>query len=159
MAIATAASDPAIRKVDAITAEVIAHRLRAASEEMMATLVKTSYSPNIKERRDCSTGIFDAQGRLLALTAIAPLHLSSLIGTIENVIARFPKEKLRPGDAFLVNDPYNGGGSHLPDITITGPVFHEGRLVAFVANIAHHSDVGSAVSDGRNGGYFSCGRS
>lgn len=145
MSIAATASEPAIRKVDAITAEVIAHRLRAASEEMMATLVKTSYSPNIKERRDCSTGIFDAQGRLLALTAIAPLHLSSLIGTIENVIARFPKEKLRPGEAFLVNDPYNGGGSHLPDITITGPVFHEGRLVAFVANIAHHSDVGGKV--------------
>ena len=145
MATATGSSDPAPRKVDAITAEVIAHRLRAASEEMMATLVKTSYSPNIKERRDCSTGIFDAQGRLLALTAIAPLHLSSLIGTIENVIARFPKEKLRPGEAFLVNDPYNGGGSHLPDITITGPVFHQGRLVAFVANIAHHSDVGGKV--------------
>ena len=145
MATATAPTEPAVRKVDAITAEVIAHRLRAASEEMMATLVKTSYSPNIKERRDCSTGIFDAQGRLLALTAIAPLHLSSLIGTIENVIARFPKEKLRPGEAFLVNDPYNGGGSHLPDITITGPVFHEGRLVAFVANIAHHSDVGGKV--------------
>ena len=145
MATATAQSELALRKVDAITAEVIAHRLRAASEEMMATLVKTSYSPNIKERRDCSTGIFDAQGRLLALTAIAPLHLSSLIGTIENVIARFPKEKMRPGDAYLVNDPYNGGGSHLPDITITGPVFHEGRLVAFVANIAHHSDVGGKV--------------
>jgi N-methylhydantoinase B len=133
------------QRVDAITAEVIAHRLRAASEEMMATLVKTSYSPNIKERRDCSTGIFDAQGRLLALTAIAPLHLSSLIGTIENVIARFPKEELRPGDAFLVNDPYHGGGSHLPDITITGPVYHNGQLVAFVANIAHHSDVGGKV--------------
>jgi N-methylhydantoinase B len=133
------------QRVDAITAEVIAHRLRAASEEMMATLVKTSYSPNIKERRDCSTGIFDAQGRLLALTAIAPLHLSSLIGTIENVIARFPKEELRPGDAFLVNDPYHGGGSHLPDITITGPVYHDGELVAFVANIAHHSDVGGKV--------------
>lgn len=145
MATATAPSDFVHRKVDAITAEVIAHRLRAASEEMMATLVKTSYSPNIKERRDCSTGIFDAQGRLLALTAIAPLHLSSLIGTIENVIARFPKEKLRPGDAFLVNDPYHGGGSHLPDITVTGPVFHEERLVAFVANIAHHSDVGGKV--------------
>src|SRR5882724_8472317 len=145
MATATAHSEPAVRKLDAITAEVIAHRLRAASEEMMATLVKTSYSPNIKERRDCSTGIFDAQGRLLALTAIAPLHLSSLIGTIENVIARFPKEKLRPGEAFLVNDPYHGGGSHLPDITITGPVFHQGRLVAFVANIAHHSDVGGKV--------------
>src|SRR5882757_3322895 len=142
---AAAPSNFPTAKVDAITAEVIAHRLRAASEEMMATLVKTSYSPNIKERRDCSTGIFDAQGRLLALTAIAPLHLSSLIGTIENVIARFPKEELRPGEAFLVNDPYHGGGSHLPDITITGPVYHQGKLVAFIANIAHHSDVGGKV--------------
>ena len=58
---------------------------------------------------------------------------------------QFPEGEMRPGDAFLVNDPYNGGGSHLPDITITGPVFTEGRLVAFVANIAHHSDVGGKV--------------
>ena len=95
---------------------------------MMATLVKTAYSPNIKERRDCSTGIFDAQGRLLALTAIAPLHLSSLIGTIESVLQRFPIERMRPDDAFVVNDPYNGGGSHLPDITMVAPVFSESRL-------------------------------
>jgi N-methylhydantoinase B len=132
-------------RADSITAEVIAHRLRSSSDEMMATLVKTAYSPNIKERRDCSTGIFDAQGRLLALTAIAPMHLSSLIGTIENVMTRFPLDAMRPDDAFLVNDPYNGGGSHLPDITIVAPVFSEGRVVAFVANIAHHSDVGGRV--------------
>src|SRR5690348_6098027 len=132
-------------QVDAITAEVIAHRLRSCSEEMMATLVKTAYSPNIKERRDCSTGIFDAQGRLLALTAIAPLHLSSLIGTIESVLQRFPLESMRDGDAFAVNDPYSGGGSHLPDITIVAPVFSDDRIVAFVANIAHHSDVGGKV--------------
>ncbi len=111
----------------------------------MATLVKTSYSPNIKERRDCSTGIFDAQGRLLALTAIAPLHLSSLIGTIESVMKRFPLSEMRADDAFIVNDPYSGGGSHLPDITIVAPVYSEGRIVAFVANIAHHSDVGGKV--------------
>jgi N-methylhydantoinase B len=136
----------ALERIDAITAEVIAHRLKAASEEMMATLVKTSYSPNIKERRDCSTGVFDAQGRLLALTAIAPLHLSSLIGTVENVLGRFPADTIRPGDAFVVNDPYNGGGSHLPDITMAAPVFRDGRIVAFVTNIAHHSDVGGKVA-------------
>ena len=112
---------------------------------MMATLVKTAYSPNIKERRDCSTGIFDAQGRLLALTAIAPLHLSSLIGTIESVMERFPIDKMQPDEAFVVNDPYSGGGSHLPDITMVAPVYNEGRVVAFVANIAHHSDVGGKV--------------
>ncbi len=132
-------------QIDAITAEVIAHRLRSCSDEMMATLVKTAYSPNIKERRDCSTGIFDAQGRLLALTAIAPLHLSSLIGTIESVLQRFPIERMRPDDAFVVNDPYNGGGSHLPDITMVAPVCGDSRVVAFVANIAHHSDVGGKV--------------
>jgi N-methylhydantoinase B len=138
---ANLAPDP----VDAITAEVIAHRLRAASEEMMATLVKTAYSPNIKERRDCSTGIFDAKGRLLALSAIAPLHLSSLLGTIDNVLKRFPGSQLRPGDMVLVNDPYNGGGSHLPDITMAVPVYRDGRIVAFVVNLAHHSDVGGKV--------------
>ena len=112
---------------------------------MMATLVKTAYSPNIKERRDCSTGIFDAHGRLLALTAIAPLHLSSLIGTIDSVMKRFPMDRIRPDDGFMVNDPYSGGGSHLPDITMVSPVFIEDRIVAFVANIAHHSDVGGKV--------------
>jgi N-methylhydantoinase B len=132
-------------KIDSITAEVIAHRLRSSSDEMMATLVKTAYSPNIKERRDCSTGIFDALGRLLALTAIAPLHLSSLIGTIESVMKRFPMDSIRPDDGFMVNDPYSGGGSHLPDITMVSPVFIENRIVAFVANIAHHSDVGGKV--------------
>ncbi|HZP78529.1 MAG TPA: hydantoinase B/oxoprolinase family protein [Pseudolabrys sp.] len=146
MSMPSAVADLAPPRVDAITAEVIAHRFKAASEEMMATLVKTSYSPNIKERRDCSTGIFDAQGRLLALTAIAPLHLSSLLETVANVFRRFPAETMRPGDAFVVNDPYNGGGSHLPDITMAAPVFRDGKIVAFVTNLAHHSDVGGKVA-------------
>ena len=66
--------------IDQITTEVIAHRFAAATDEMMATLVKTAYSPNIKERRDCSVALFDVSGNLLALTAIAPIHLSSLLG-------------------------------------------------------------------------------
>ncbi len=125
--------------------EIVAHRLQAASDEMMATLVRTAYSPNIKERRDCSVGIFDAEGQLLALTAIAPLHLSSLLGVVEHVTRRFPLETLRPGDGILANDPYNGGGSHLPDLTLATPVFAEGRVIGFVCNIAHHSDVGGKV--------------
>lgn len=134
------------QSTDLLTSEIIAHRLHAASEEMMATLVKTAFSPNIKERRDCSTGIFDAQGRLLALTAIAPIHLSSLLGLIENITRRFSVDSLQPGDAFLTNDPYSGGGSHLPDLTMATPVFVDGRAVAFVASIAHHSDVGGKVA-------------
>ena len=132
--------------VDRITAEVIAHRLAAASDEMMATLVKTAYSPNIKERRDCSVAIFDAAGSLLALTAIAPIHLSSLLGLVRNITQQHALTSFKPGDAFLTNDPYVGGGSHLPDLTLASPVFVDGRVVAFVANIAHHSDVGGKVA-------------
>jgi N-methylhydantoinase B len=130
---------------DRMAVEIVAHRLQAAAEEMMATLVRTAYSPNIKERRDCSVGIFDAKGQLLALTAIAPLHLSSLLGLVDHVTRRFPLETLRPGDGILANDPYNGGGSHLPDLTIATPVFADGQVIAFVCNIAHHSDVGGRV--------------
>ena len=135
---------PAI--VDRITTEVIAHRFAAAADEMMATLVKTAYSPNIKERRDCSVAIFDAPGNLVALTAIAPIHLSSLLGLVQNITRRHGLDGFRPGDAFLTNDPYVGGGSHLPDLTLASPVFVEGRLAAFVANIAHHSDIGGKVA-------------
>ena len=112
----------------------------------MATLVKTAYSPNIKERRDCSVALFDVSGNLLALTAIAPLHLSSLLGLVENVTQRHALDTLHPGDGFLTNDPYVGGGSHLPDLTLASPVFADGRVVAFVANIAHHSDIGGKVA-------------
>ena len=133
-------------KVDSITTEVIARRFQVATEEMMATLVKTAYSVNIKERRDCSVAVFDSGGQLIALTAIAPLHLSSLLGMVQNILKRHPLKTLKPGDGFLANDPYVGGGSHLPDLTLTSPVFVRGRVVAFVANIAHHSDVGGKVA-------------
>lgn len=130
---------------DTITTEVIGRRFLAASEEMFATLVRSSYSPNIRERRDCSVGIFDRHGNLIALTAIGPIHLSSLIGVVGNVMKRFPVGEICPGDCFMTNDPYTGGGSHLPDITIISPVHHDGELVAFVANLAHHSDIGGRV--------------
>lgn len=130
---------------DTITTEVISRRFMAASEEMFATLVRAAYSPNIRERRDCSVGIFDAEGRLLALTAIGPIHLSSLMGVVEKIKARFVPTDFSEGDCFMTNDPYFGGGSHLPDITLMSPVFHEGKIVAFVANLAHHSDIGGRV--------------
>ncbi len=135
-----------MKPIDQITTEVIAHRFAAATDEMMATLVKTAYSPNIKERRDCSVAIFSARGELVALTAIAPMHLSSLMGMVDNIIRRHPIDTLKPGDGFLTNDPYVGGGSHLPDLTLTSPVFVDGGLVGFVATTAHHSDIGGKVA-------------
>ena len=130
---------------DTITVEVIGRRFVSVADEMFATLVHAAYSPDIRERRDCSVGVFDADGNLIALSAIGPIHLSSLMGLVEKLTVEFPRDALALGDCFMTNDPYVGGGSHLPDITLVSPVFHDGDLVAFVANLAHHSDVGGRV--------------
>ena len=134
-----------IRTVDPIRAEVVARYLLAIAEEMGATLIRTAFSPNIKERADCSTAIFDAAGEVIALAQRVPVHLGSMVGAVDEIRKRFALEDIRPGDMFAANDPYNGGGSHLPDINVIAPVFAEGRIVAFVANIAHHADVGGML--------------
>jgi N-methylhydantoinase B len=131
--------------IDPITTEVISRHLLNIAEEAGVVLMRSAYSPNIKERHDCSSAIFDASGRVIAQAHHIPIHLGSMIGAIETLLARHPLESLRPGDMFLANDPYTGGGSHLPDVNIIAPVYHEGELVAFVANIAHHADVGGMV--------------
>jgi N-methylhydantoinase B len=133
------------RTVDPIKAEVVARHLLVSAEEMSATLMRTAFSPNIKERADCSTAIFDAQGQLIALAQRVPVHLGSMVGAIDAIRERYPSNKIGPGDMFAANDPYNGGGSHLPDINVIAPVFRGGRIIAYVANIAHHADVGGMV--------------
>ena len=130
---------------DAITAEVVSRRLLAIAEEMGAALIRAAFSPNIKERADCSTAIFDQAGRVIAQAQRVPIHLGSMIGAVAAVEERFGRDRIGPGDMFMVNDPYCGGGSHLPDINVIAPVFFEGALVAWVANIAHHADVGGMV--------------
>jgi N-methylhydantoinase B len=132
-------------KIDPIKAEVMARYLLATSEEMAATLMRTAFSPNIKERADCSTAIFDRNGEVTALAHRIPMHLGSMIGAVAEILRRFELADIRPGDMFMANDPYNGGGTHLPDINIVAPVFIAGKIVAFVANIAHHADVGGMV--------------
>jgi N-methylhydantoinase B len=131
--------------IDPIQAEVMARYLLATSEEMAATLMRTAFSPNIKERGDCSTAVFDKQGEITALAHRIPMHLGSMVGAVAEILKRYPLDEIRPGDMFMANDPYNGGGTHLPDINIVAPVFVERRIVAFVANIAHHADVGGMV--------------
>lgn len=130
---------------DPIRAEVVARYLLGVTEEMGAALMRTAFSPNIKERGDCSTAVFDAEGNVVALPQRVPIHLGSMVGVVEAVLQRFPREDIRPGDMFLANDPYNGGGSHLPDINVISPVFFENDIVAYVACIAHHADVGGMV--------------
>jgi N-methylhydantoinase B len=133
------------RKIDPIRAEVVARFLLATAEEMAAALMRTAFSPNIKERADCSTAIFDARGEVIALAQRVPIHLGSMVGAVDEILKRYPREEIVPGDMFVANDPYNGGGTHLPDINVIAPVFAGRRIAAFVANIAHHADVGGMV--------------
>jgi N-methylhydantoinase B len=133
------------RRIDPIQAEVVARFLLATAEEMGATLTRTAFSPNIKERADCSTAIFDRSGQVIALAQRVPIHLGSMVGAVDEILKRYPESEIRPGDMFIANDPYNGGGTHLPDINVIAPVFIGKRIAAYVANIAHHADVGGMV--------------
>jgi N-methylhydantoinase B len=126
--------------MDRVTLEVIGAALLGIAEEMGVALIKSSYSTNIKERQDCSTAIFDAQGEVIAQAEHIPMHLGSLLGVVREILARYPAEGLAAGDVFVSNDPYTGGGTHLPDINLVSPVFADGALFGFVANIAHHAD-------------------
>lgn len=132
-------------KIDPVTLEIVGNLVLSVAEEMGVILVKTAYSTNIKERKDASTAIFDHKGRMIAQAEHVPMHLGSMFSVVKEVLRKFPAEQIKPGDMFITNDPYTGGGTHLPDITMVEPVFIEEKLVAFVANIAHHSDVGGKV--------------
>ena len=126
-------------RIDAISLEVLRNAISAIADEMNANLVRTSYSPNIKERRDCSSAVFDAQGQMIAQAESIPVHLGAMPYSVAAAIAHV--ESFSPGDVVVLNDPYSGG-AHLPDVTFVAPVFIEDRLIAFVANRAHHADVG-----------------
>ena len=120
--------------------QILNARLAAVAEEMGAVLRRAAYSPNIKERADCSAAIFTADGELLAQAEHIPVHLGSMPASVRAAIqADFAD--LPPGSHVIVNDPYQGG-THLNDITLCTPVHKKGELVAWVANRAHHSDVG-----------------
>ncbi|UCH35657.1 MAG: hydantoinase B/oxoprolinase family protein [Armatimonadota bacterium] len=136
---------------DAVKLAVISSALLGVAETMGEALVRAAFSPNIKERRDCSTAVFDARGRLIAQAEHIPLHLGSMLGVVEAMLERYPPAALRPGDAFAANDPYLGGGTHLPDVTVVSPFFAEGQVAAFVANVAHHADIGARVPGGISG--------
>lgn len=129
-------------KLDPITVEVISNALQSITEEMGVALVRSAYSTNIKERRDCSTAIFNLDGSLVALAEHIPIHLGSMQGLLSRIVQNLQTWELQSGDVIIANDPYHGGGSHLPDVTLIQPVFYHDKLVVFVANIAHWVDVG-----------------
>jgi len=123
---------------DPITLEVARHRLSSVADEMGIVLRHASLSPNIKERADCSAALFTANGEMLAQAEHIPVHLGSMPESVAACLARFDPV---PGTQCAVNDPY-AGGTHLNDLTLVAPVFVGTRHVAWVANRAHHADVG-----------------
>ena len=125
--------------LDPITLQVMLGSLRAACDEMGAVLVRSAHSANIKERRDASTALFDPEGQMVMQAEHIPVHL----GAMPSAVAAVLGEEQRPGESWILNDPY-AGGTHLPDITVITPLFHAGELAGFAASRAHHADVGAA---------------
>jgi N-methylhydantoinase B len=126
--------------VDATTVEVIRGALVYAAEEMGIALRKSAYSPNIKERMDHSCALFDRRRRLVAQAEHIPVHLGSMALAVREGLGNY-RGRLDAGDMLLLNDPYLSG-THLPDLTLIAPIHHDGGLIGYAANKAHHMDVG-----------------
>jgi len=135
---------PARIEVDPVTFAVIGGALFAVCEEMDLTLRNTSLSPIINIGKDFSCALFTADAQLVAQACNCPGHVGSMHFAVMACIDRFPRDEMRPGDVFILNDPYQGG-THLPDLTLITPVFLDDGIVMFAGNRAHHSDVGGSV--------------
>jgi N-methylhydantoinase B len=130
-------------RLDPVTLQVMIGGLRSACEEMGAVLIRSAHSANIKERRDCSTALFDPAGEMVMQAEHIPVHLGSMPESVAAVID-LPQS---PGEAWMLNDPY-AGGTHLPDITVISPIFSAHELAGFAASRAHHADVGGPTPGG-----------
>ncbi len=127
-------------QVDPVMLEVFNNLFMSIAEQMGLRLQNTAYSVNIKERLDFSCALFDAHGNLIANAPHMPVHLGSMGESIKTVI-RLNAGKMRPGDVYVLNAPYNGG-THLPDVTVITPVFEEQRILFYVGSRGHHADIG-----------------
>ena len=125
--------------MNSIELSLFTSRLDAVCDEMGAVLQRAAFSPNIRDRLDFSCAVFDAQGALCAQAAHIPVHLGSMAYAMQGIVCQLDWQH---GDMVIVNDPFLGG-THLPDITLIAPVFFEKKLLAFIANRAHHADIGA----------------
>src|SRR4051794_1639088 len=131
------------QNLDPVALQVMTGALRAACDEMGAVLIRSAHSPNITERHDCSTALFDPRGELVMQAEHIPVHL----GSMPDAVAVIVGEEHNDGDLWILNDPYRGG-THLPDITLISPVLHEDELLGFAASRAHHADIGGPTPGG-----------
>ena len=129
--------------LDPITLEVMRNAFSSVADEMNASLVRASYSTNIKDRRDCSCAIYTTAGDVVAQSESGtPVHLGTMHGAVRTVMSVYPLEELEPGDGVIFNLPYPAGPGHLNDMSLISPIYHEGRIIAIAANQAHHVDMG-----------------
>ncbi|MER2088394.1 MAG: hydantoinase B/oxoprolinase family protein [Sporosarcina sp.] len=129
-------------KVDPFTLEIVKDSLLAVGDEMFIALARTSMSPIIYEVLDYASGLTDAKGNLLTQGNGVTGFIGMLSFMVKETLRKYPGDKIKQGDVFIINDPYNGGGSHLSDVGLVMPIFHGGELVAFSANKAHWTEVG-----------------
>ena len=129
--------------IDPITIEVIRNQLESIANAMQYTLLRSAVAVIVKEGEDCSCGIFKPNGETITQARACPIHLTTMRPGIGIITKEFSLEEMKPGDTFILNDPYQGGG-HLPDILMAAPIFVEGRNlpVAFAGSLSHHEDVG-----------------
>ena len=134
-------------EIDPVTLEVIRNALYTTAEEMGVCLQRSAYSTNIKTRLDFATAIFDSSPQNIIQALHVPSLLGALFTVVPAVIKEYGSENMSPGDGIVTNDPFKGG-THLPDITVISPVFYESEIFCYVANIAHHQDIGGRAPGG-----------
>ncbi|OGP96732.1 MAG: hypothetical protein A2157_04475 [Deltaproteobacteria bacterium RBG_16_47_11] len=132
-------------KIDLVNLNILGHAFIAIAAEMGENLVRSAYSTIIREARDSSTALMDHEGRLVSQAQYIPIHMNSFPTLFEFLKRKYLLSEIKPGDAFLSNDPYQGG-QHLNDIILITPIFHKDRLIGFSGSIGHHADIGGAAA-------------
>src|SRR6201993_3906513 len=142
------------RAMDAVTLEVIWNRFLSVANEQQDALIRTAFSTIVRESQDLACGLFDTKGRMIAQSISGtPGHINAMATSMKHFLAAFPPEKLAPGDVLITNDPWMTAGQ-INDITITTPVFKNGKLVALFANTCHRADFGGRIFSAEAGGVF-----
>ena len=131
--------------LDPITTEVVLSRLREITASMAHALFHSGYSPILRESQDGTAGLTDGTGRVIMVGGGLQFHSLLYSQSVASILERYPAEEMSEGDSFVSNDPYKAGNSHVPDMMVATPAFHEGRVVAFGVSVAHKADVGGLV--------------
>ena len=130
--------------IDPITKEVVKNALSSISDEMALVIMRTAYSPIVRDSGDFSTGLCDRNGKMIASGLTMALHLGSFPDAMRQLLTQYDRD-INPGDLFIWNDPYGGGGMHLPDVYIVKPVFHDSEIEGFATTLVHQIDLGGAA--------------